>query len=103
MLPIIGAALAGVPIVFIPLMKLALTGKNPPRWLKSGMVSQTLVVVLLCCFIVGATIAIQHFAAIKKDDVPFVSLISEFAIFIIALILGALIVFRTQRRGAESD
>ena len=61
-----------------------------------------MVVVLLCCFIIGATIAIRHFTAIKVDDVPFVSLISEFAIFIIAVFLGALIVLRTQRRNTES-
>ena len=103
MLAIVGAALAGLPIVFIPLMKLVLTGKNPPAWLRSGMVAQTVVVLLLCSFIVGITIVVQHLTAIKWDDVPILSLVSEFAIFFVAVVVGGLIVLRVRGRTAEGQ
>jgi len=95
MFGIIGALLAALPLILIPLMKLVLTRTHPPRFIAGGMGAQSIVVVLLCCFIVGMTISVDAILAAKT--VSYVSLIAEIAILAGGIVIGVLLALMAKR------
>lgn len=95
MLGIIGALLAALPLVLIPLMKVVLTRTYPPRFIAGGMGAQSIVVVLLCCFIVGVTISVDALLAAKT--VSYVSLITQVAIIVAGVVIGILLALMARR------
>lgn len=97
MLAIIGAILAGVPIVMIPLMKVMLKRGNPPRWMVGGLMPQMLVVVFLSCFIVGMTIAVEQILAVTAKDFSIVELAAEAAILGGAIVVGTILTGISRR------
>ncbi|MDH3233876.1 MAG: hypothetical protein OEQ29_10125 [Alphaproteobacteria bacterium] len=97
MLGIVGALLAALPLVLIPLMKVVLTRTHPPRWLTSGMGPQSIVVALLCCFIVGITISVDRFLAAKA--ISYVTLITQIVILGAGLVIGVLLALLAKREG----
>lgn len=97
MLAIIGALLAGVPIIMIPLMKVMLKRGTAPKWMRGGLVSQMIVVVFMCCFIVGVTIAVEQILRVAAKDFSFVNLAVEAGILGGAIITGAILT-RISRR-----
>jgi hypothetical protein len=93
---IIGALLAALPLVLIPLIKVVLTRTaHPPRWIASGMGAQSIVVVLLCCFIVGMTISVDALLAAKT--LSYVSLVAEVAILAAGIVVGVLLALMAKR------
>ena len=100
MFGIIGALLAALPLVLIPLMKVVLTRTHPPRIIAGGMGAQSIVVVILCCFIVGVTISVDAILAAKT--VSYLSLITEIAILVAGVVIGVLLALMA-RREAEAD
>lgn len=98
MLGIVGALLAALPLVLIPLMKVVLirTG-HPPRFIAGGMGAQSVVVVLLCCFIVGVTISVDRFLAAKT--ISYVSLITQIVIIAAGIVIGVSLALLARRRG----
>jgi len=95
MLGIVGALLAALPLVLIPLMKVVLTRTHPPRWLISGMGPQSIVVVLLCCFIVGITISVDRFLAAKT--ISYGVLITQAVILAAGVLIGVLLALLARR------
>jgi hypothetical protein len=95
MLGIIGALLAALPLILVPLMKVVLTRTHPPRWITSGMGAQSVVVVLLCCFIVGVTISVDALLAAKT--LSYVSLITELVILAAGVVIGVLLALMARR------
>jgi len=100
MLGIVGALLAALPLVLIPLVKVVLTRtEHPPRWIAGGMVAQSVVVVLLCCFIVGVTISVDRFFAAKT--IHYVSLITQAVILAAGLVIGVSLGLMAKREAAN--
>ena len=97
MLAIVGAILAGVPIVMIPLMKVMLRRGNPPGWMVGGLMPQMLVVVFLCCFIVGVTIAAEQILIVAAKDFSFINLAFEVAILGGAIVVGGILTAISRR------
>lgn len=101
MLGIVGALLAALPLVLIPLIKVVLTrAGHPPRGIASGMGAQSIVVVLLCCFIVGVTISVDGFLAAKT--ISYVSVITQIVIIAAGVVIGVSLAL-LARREAEAD
>ena len=101
MLGIIGALLAALPLVLIPLMKVVLTRTHPPRLIAGGMGAQSIVVVLLCCFIVGVTISVDRFLAAKT--IAYVSLIAQAVILAAGLVIGVSLALLAKREREAAD
>ena len=97
MLAIVGAVLAGVPIIMIPLMKVMLKRGTAPQWMRGGLMPQMVVVVFMCCFIVGVTIAVEQMLLVAAKDFSFVNLAVEFSILGAAIVIGAILT-RISRR-----
>lgn len=102
MLATIGALLIALPIVLVPAMKLALVGHNPPRVIRDGLLAQIMVVLLLCCLLVGVAIIVEWIFHIRASAVPFGEIIVEVIILIGAIVVGAFITLLTQRDGRET-
>jgi len=100
MLGIVGALLAALPLVLIPLMKVILTRTHPPAWLTSGMGPQSIVVVLLCCFIVGITISVDQFLSAKT--ISYATLITQIIILGAGLVVGVLLALLAKREEAAA-
>ncbi|MCZ6861583.1 MAG: hypothetical protein O7I42_15130 [Alphaproteobacteria bacterium] len=97
MLAIVGAVLAGVPIVMIPLMKVALKRANAPRWMVGGLLPQMVVVVFMCCFIIGVTIAVERILIVTAEDFSTVNLALEAGILGAAIVAGAILTGISRR------
>jgi hypothetical protein len=102
MLGIVGALLAALPLVLIPLMKVVLTRTgHPPRFIAGGMGAQSVVVVLLCCFIVGVTISVDALLAAKT--VSYLSLITEIVILAAGLVIGVSLALLAKREREAAE
>lgn len=100
MLAIVGAVLAGVPIVMIPLMKVLLKRGTAPQWMRGGLMPQMVVVVFMCCFIVGVTIAVEQILLAAAKDFSIVNLAIEAGILGASIVVGAILT-RISRRSVS--
>ena len=79
------------------MMKVVPRRGKAPGWMVSGLMPQMLVVVFLCCFIVGVTIAVEQILIVAAKDISVVNLLLEVAIFGAAIAGGAVLTAISRR------
>ena len=85
---IVGVIPAGVPIVMIPLIKVVLKLGNAPRWMLGGLLPQMVVVLFMCCIIIGVILAVEQILFVTAKEISIVNLALEPGILGAAILTG---------------